>query len=356
MSKKNNILIINQGNTTNYGDIAINKTITTFFEDKGIHVDFFPFWSEEKVFGKKYSKIPKIIMRIIQHLPFILDIFYKRNIKINIKNLNYDGVVIGGGELLCGHRGFNSALYVWTKLLKNKNIPIYLLGVSGDIEMSKVLLIRNRKSLNRCSKIYVRDKYTYKVCKNFYNVKCNYNPDVVFAFNKICKRKNDNKISKKFIMCVPINYNNQVKNNLKIENINQYYKYLVNLIKENNNDNKNVIITSSVLYDNSFSKDFYIYAKNNLNGVEVIFKEYSNLNDYITLLNESQIVISGRMHALILGLIYGCNIVIIPFKKKLKVFQDEYVNIKDIYKVEENALEGLEDLFKVIVKNREKIW
>ena len=103
------ILVLNQGATQNYGDIAINNTIITYLKKQGFEVDYFPFWLEELVFGKKYEKIPKFIMKVIWHLQFLLDGLLKKTIRKNIVILKYDAIIIGGGELLCGHRGFNTA-------------------------------------------------------------------------------------------------------------------------------------------------------------------------------------------------------------------------------------------------------
>ena len=44
------VLVINQGHTKNYGDIAINNTITEFFRKKGLEVDFLPFWEEKQLY------------------------------------------------------------------------------------------------------------------------------------------------------------------------------------------------------------------------------------------------------------------------------------------------------------------
>ena len=44
------ILILNQGNTENYGDIAIKSVLDKFFSTK-YDIDFIPYWDEKKIFG-----------------------------------------------------------------------------------------------------------------------------------------------------------------------------------------------------------------------------------------------------------------------------------------------------------------
>lgn len=343
------ILVTNQGITENYGDVAINDTIVSYFKDKDFEVEFFPFYSEELVLGKRYKRIPKVIIKSIYHIPSLLDFLVKNAIKRNLKKINYDAIIIGGGELLCGHREFNSSLYTWTKIAKKYNIPVYLVGVSGDGELPKSLLERNRESLNRCSWIYVRDGYTKKICNEIYKVECECGPDVVFGYNQICNKNLTKNEIKNGLICVPINFSYAIKHNMGLESIEEYYMYLLNLIKKNVKEKEKIIITSSVYDDNDFNKKFSIFVKNELKEHEVFFEEYTNIDEYIKLLEKSRIVISARMHALILALINNCEIVAIPFKKKLEVFSKEYSSKTDILNKEQLVIEKFEKLHNIIL-------
>ncbi len=354
--QENKILILNQGKTKNYGDIAINETIDTFFRNKGFKVDNYIFWLEEFAFGKNYSRLPEIIKKILWKLHFVRDYFLRRAIKKNIKLKEYNAVIIGGGELLSSHLGFNTALYTWTKILSNYNIPIYIIGVSGNNQLTNKLSDRTKKALEKCAKILVRDSYTYKLLNETYNIKCQKKPDVVFSYKQICvntkeKMKNENK---KAIMCVPIMYET-LKENMGFHSKQEYFVYLENLIKENLNSGDEIIVTTTVYDDNNLARDFYLWLKENKNYAEIIFKEYTNIDDYIDLLNLAHTVISARMHALILALLYDCNIVVIPFKEKLKVFEKEYCSKIDIKEVEKESLESLEIINKEIIE-QDKKW
>lgn len=346
MNKK--ILVLNQGNTENLGDIAINDTVTKYFNNKNYIVDFYPFWDEKLVFGNKYEKYPKIIRWTLWHFEIFLDFFNKKNINKKIKNSCYNAIIIGGGELLSSHYGFNSSLLLWTRVAMRKEIPIYLFGVSGDLEMSKHKLKRYMKALKNCSEVFVRDSYTKEICSNYYNVNCTHIPDVVFGYNEICNKNIEVKSLRNHLLIVPIEYYYKIKENMKLPNTKCYYEYLINLIKKHVTKDKMVIITSSVLSDNEFSKKFYLYAKDELKDFKIEFKEYTNLEDYIKLIKKSYTVISGRMHALILSVINGSKIVPIPFKNKLVVFEKEYASNKDIKKVEKKVINAFNKLEKLI--------
>lgn len=337
------ILLINQGNTTNYGDIAIKDTIQKFFETNEIDVDFCPFWDDKKIYIKKKN----ILTKVIFHIPYFLDKLYEYRMKKTLESIKeYDAIVIGGGELLCGHRGFNSALYVWSKYTKKNKKKLHLIGVSGDLEMPKYLIKRNKKAIKDITSISVRDMKTYNIVKENYNKSVLYYPDVVFSYNKVISQsKNKNNNVRNYILCVPIRYCKQLENGLNIKSEKEYFEYMSNLIKD---EQKNVIITSTVNIDENTAWKFYQYLKEKCKDKNIEYKKYSNINDYIELINKSKIIISARMHALILGLINDCNIITIPFKTKLEIFKDEYE--KKFNKVEtvNNSWMGLEILVEAI--------
>ncbi|CUP17397.1 polysaccharide pyruvyl transferase family protein [Clostridium disporicum] len=344
---KKNILILNQGITENYGDVAINNTITSFFKSKGFNIEYYPFWLEEYVFGKE-NILSKILMHAVWKIPFLMDFFNKNSIINKFKRLDYDAIIIGGGELLSGHRGFNSSLNIWSKFAEKRKIPIYLLGVSGDTNMPRYIFNRNKKSLNRFSGIFVRDSHSYDMLRNEYNVECKYSPDVVFAYNSICQNDNADLGIRKQLLCVPIDFNDSINKNMNIKDVEEYNEYLIKKILDNLKGNSKVLITCSVLDDVKFTKSFYNYAKNKLKEVEVEYVDYTCLDDYIELVKKSNCVISGRMHALILAFVNKCKIVPIPFKEKLICFNNEYSNENNILKIENKVIETFEELSQTI--------
>ena len=353
--KKQKILLLNQGHTTNYGDIAIHNTIETFLNEQNLETAFYPFWSEENVFGKKYNNYSKKIKKMLFKYSFIIDLFNKLSIKKHIKNIHeFDSIVIGGGELISSHKGFNSSLKVWANLSQKYNIPLYIIGVSGDLNMSKKMLSRNKNSLSKASLVCVRDHYSHKIFTDFYNVNTICMTDVVFAYNHLIKKTSQPKTKKNELLFVHIEFNKTIKKNLNLENENKYIKYLFNIMNKNLNNTNIVTITTSVKDDEKLAEKFYKYAKENNNNDNITFnyQPYSNINEYIKLLNKSQKVISARMHALILALLNNCEISVIPFKEKLITFEKEYSKNINLENTENIALNELNLLYKLI-KNQE---
>ncbi len=73
------------------------------------------------------------------------------------------------------------------------------------------------------------------------------------------------------------------------------------------------------------------------------------MEDFLQLLNKSKIVISSRMHSMILGKIFGLEIFPITFKNKLKVFKDEYQKCNDMKVIEDETYDQLTKICNTIM-------
>ena len=349
--KMYNIAVINQGHTENLGDIAINQVITQHFKNKGCRVVFLPFWDEKRVFNK-FSKCNFLIKALLK-FPVFVDTLNTIRIKKSIKNLNLDGAIIGGGELLSGHKGFNSSLACWTKELKKLEVPIALYGISGDVRMKEYLIKRNTRALKYFDYICVRDLNTKKIFEETYQVITNdVAPDVVFALNKITNSKTDITKHAKYTIFVPVPFDDKMKSYLNVSNIEEYKAYLVKLIKNNTAEKQKIIFTTTVKDDDEFIKSLFTDFKTKLTEHECIYQPYATLADFLSLLTDTDVVLSARMHAMILGLIHGCKITPIQFKEKLAVFQNEYNIDVNTDEVATLSFNGLNKMSNALLKSR----
>lgn len=330
------VLLLNQGNTNNIGDLAINSVLTKILEKENIDYDFLDYWVEDKIFGKLYinrgnNLFYKFILKIIFHFQILLDIYYICYLKRNINLNNYDSIVIGGGELLCGHKGFNTAIYNITNVSRKKNIQLYLIGVSGDLRMPQKRIKRYSKSLTKFKKIFVRDEYTKKILNDVYKVESTLYPDVVFSYNKVFGEKRFlNKENS--ILLVPTYFNKESFKNMNIHNEEQFVDYYMKIIFEEMNRYDKLYITNTAIEDEKITKKIIRrLQKENLNFEYI---KYESLDDYFKLICKTKKIISGRMHAMIMGCICGNDFRVIPFKEKLINFEKEYRKV-DMQYIEE---------------------
>lgn len=339
------VLLFNQGNTCNIGDNAINNVIKKVFEKEEIEYDFFDYWIEEKIFGNLYIKqnrnfLYKIILKLIFHFQLLLDLLYTKYLKKNIILKNYDSIVIGGGELLCGHKGFNTAIYNISRLAEHERINLYLIGVSGDLRMPQKRLDRYLISLKRFKKIFVRDKYTKNILDSYYKIESSYYPDVVFSYNKVFY--NQNTMNKEnYLLFVPICFNDNFTTTLKINNEYELVEYYMNIIHEEFKDYDKLYIATTTSEDISIANKIVLILKNENINFEYI--DCKSLDVYLQLVAKTKRIISGRMHAMIIGAIFNNSFRAIPFKEKLINFEKEYSDI-NIKKIEELSYDSMIEL------------
>lgn len=346
--KSKKILLINQGNTKNIGDNAIFLVIQKYFLIKGI--DFQHFWDEELVYKLlwKIKSLRKLIIFSMK-VPFIIDLFNKMRIKKAISGNEYEAVIIGGGELICAHHGFNSSMKCWTDYFVKKKVNIYLIGVSGDLNMRSYSQKRYENALKKCTSIFVRDSYTLNICKNHYWLNAKIFPDVVFSLNKVLNFTNEYK-KEDIILFIPIAFNDEVICGLNVTNESDYFAYLEKLLMDNYISNYKIMLLSTTKNNYKTIDDFNDYMKSIYDSLSINKIRISSLEEFVDLAVKSKIVISGRMHAMIISILFNNKIISIPFKNKLEIFQDEYrgktvINIK---KVEKLSYKSLENLYNMI--------
>ena len=347
------VLLLNQGHTSNYGDIAINQTINEALISSGIEACFFPFWSAEKVFGKLATN--KLFIRIAHEIPFITDYFYKKYFCRSIDIHEYDAIVIGGGELIGGHYGFNSALYVISSIADKINIPIYLYGVSGSRKSLRWMYARrNTVSFSRVTKVFVRDSVSKELVINMYKYqKCVEYPDAVYAYNLFFNSR-EYPSTRKGIVVVPISYISQLRIGMRFVSVDNYCEYLTELVRDRSLNNETITVTSSCQDDELFNRYFCDYLNTKISAQTVRYVSYSSLDDYIDIISEAKVVISGRMHAMIIALLFGCKVVPIPFKDKLICFEKTIAHNYD-EKISKLAYDGLIELCHEIIEDQKEI-
>lgn len=335
------VLIINQGNTENYGDIAINNVLTNYFSKK-YEVDFIPYWDEKNIFGIFYTKY-KVIYKILMKFTITRDFVYKNYLKRKIQK-KYDYVIIGGGELLSGHRGFNTAIYNISSFFYKKS-KLYVIGVSGNGNLPELYRKRYKIALSKCKNVYVRDNFTKQVLENEYKIKCNVYPDVVFSYKKINDIKVKEKKKSDTLLFSPICYYDEIGKYLNLKGENEFIVYLVKKVINNSKEYKKLIIAPTVNDDINICKKLYdkLIEVNCFDSIELY--DYKSLDFYLKKLNEVKKVISCRMHGMILAKIFNCEIETIVFKNKLLIFKNEYEQSnKNIKNIENESYESLERL------------
>jgi len=347
------ILLLNEGYSDNLGDQVINDSLHYLLKNNGIiNIDFQDFTKninkprEISIKNKKTIKfffILKILKKIVPSK--IKWLIQNINRVIKISRHDYDLVIIGGGQLILSNATFSIAMFLWIFLLKSfRNKKIILFAVGSGTKFNFLDKILYQYILKSVSKIYVRDHNSKKILKYIFDIDTTLVYDVAFIhsriFNKVrnpqenillgvisfdvYKRYNKNNISEEYFFETWIQLLN--KNSINIENIQLFYT--------TQSDR-----TASLKFKNYISSEYQI-------DLEIV--ETSTKDKLIDELNKAKLVISARMHALILGFTYKCEIITYPVSDKLIEFDRM---IHDNHKLE-NIQNNIEIRLKEILYDK----
>lgn len=299
--KNNNILLVGPFGGCNFGDDLILDSLKTFLEPSG--------------FSVKYTKIGCMDNNDNQlSFPNLRKIRFGALLHVN----KFDQIIICGGQQLqeprlpnifWGHLANIFHFCLISKVFKKK---FYVLGTGCDHSFSILGKLMLKFIERNSNEIMLRDEASLcnynKVNKTSQKSKLIY--DLVFLNNFQVSNNHS-----KFKIIIFISFD--LKN---IKNREFKYKHLSNIIKYINNQGLSPLICFSDTQQNvdySFFKDCNKFLSSNL--------IYSVINPYIysktiflSLIKNSEIIISYRMHPLILGM---CN-----YKKVIPIITCEKIN------------------------------
>lgn len=333
------ILLINQGHTDNLGDQAIDAVLGKFLNSKGYEVIHAPY--ETRVEDRFNLRIDNhdLTQRIVMRLPHVMRRLNHTRIRTTLDQIGHvDAAVVGGGELLTGHWGFNAALLAWCQELRSHNIPILLTGVSGNY-LGGTNATNYRKALCMCNYVSARDHSTERILREQYDINCDYAPDVVFSYAKVFPEVSSSTQNRAHELCVPIEFDRQLFTTMGITDEKEYIAYLAKQLTTTEKKLP-VVVTSTITNDRHYPRIISKHLHDDF-GLQTSTQTGESLAGFIQLLQSSTHVVSARMHACILALLFGCHITPVPFREKLKVFGDEYQSIDDIQTVINESYSGL---------------
>lgn len=335
-------LIINECFSSNLGDQAINKNLTNLFFDYGIKtqsiylsqplLDALPVFNYESQLTPQTKKNKN--MKILKS--FIFFIYYNFKYKYHFvklfRNNEYEKIIIGGGQLfgssqLFSPNKFSIALFWISKIAKEcSKAEIIYVGVGSASKHGFFEKQLFKYALNKSSKVIVRDEFSKVALKREFGIESSVAPDVVF-YSPLVENEEDRNRNLGLVFIT--DFEIVKKYNKSIFDLKAYYEFHYSIVVEYRKYGLEVLIAYTTLEDsyecNGFRK--YIFDKY---GVDIEIAKTPSLDSLISHLKRSQKLISGRMHALILGKKYGVQVTPFLLSEKLEEFSKEYLVMDSI--------------------------
>jgi len=328
------LLLINEGRKGNLGDEAVRDTLQRLLEDANCTVQCTSFSGQRKPKGmparqcKQLSKswfkslvrklVPVELRWLLRRWPIFL-----RYLKAN----RYDLILIGGGQLIQSNGAFGLAMFIWVYLFKKLHKQkVILIGVGAAERYTAFDRLLYRKSLKSVDAIYVRDRDSLSVLKNIFGVSSKLIPDVVFYISKIYKYPPHKE--KRALFC-PTSYEfyKMTRDDPDIgPDENEYLQYWEDRMLEYSNDDYQIKLFCTSRRQDLPSVEKLKQILHDKHSINVEILDINTLEELTKEIAKSQVVVSGRMHALIIGYCYGCKVFPYRTSSKIDAFKEEYIN------------------------------
>lgn len=347
---KKKVLVVNQYNSDNLGDKLLNSVLCNKLLINNINVSNAGFaqTTEQNISYENVNRNP--IQYLKQKFPERLKYRFKYRKRLNqvtkkINANNYNALIIGGGQLLKHGSVFLDCLNHWVSWAENNELLICIYGVGIDNNLNSKERIKYKEIISKADYINCRDLQSLEILSNLIEDKSiKFSPDIAFSLNY---KRNDVKIDNLLIM--PYSYETCVRAfglNLTRED---YYNEILSKFKNEIGNNK-ILLSATTTSDAIECKLFkkYLYTK----GIDSELLMIKTSEDLVKVISESLLVVTGRMHAMIISEVVGTRIKPILISDKINQFVNEHLNSQDLIDevIYKSAL-GLDDLSRFIKEN-----
>lgn len=348
------MLLVNENGSDNIGDHAINEGLSTLLDQKGFTYDSAPFLKKRiikdvDIVAKQktgvFATFKQLIMSIKVVYIFVWVFENKTRIKTLLNN-DYDGVIIGGGQLILSGFAFPIAMYSWVKYAKHIGLPVYVAGVGCGESFLPIEVRLYKKALRQCNKVFVRDEASVIKLKQLFNIQSHCYPDFAFGLDALIKPKK----YRSGIVAGMTDYEVflRYKHEVDTPDCSNYQIYLMEWVERVIslliNNTEVVYLASTTIKDAECNIDLYQLLGERVENPIQLIDGVSSLIEYRELLADSRLIISGRMHSLILGKIENCQIEPWVISEKVNEFLTSYIdsNTGELKRMLNKFLESLD--------------
>lgn len=311
------VLVVNEGLSDNLGDQLIAEATKSLFAEVFI-ADYSWFVKTDELrpivkdseSGKKekeHSLSRVLIGKLILALKFW---------KI-YRNEDFKAVVIGGGQLLLSNNVFPVNLILWSLFARAKKVPLHILSVGLN---EKTTLLQRRfitVALRRAKTVSVRDEESRNILLRDYGVVADVIPDLVYLLS-IPKVKRS--VKPRTFIC-PVDYNVYLtykdEADFQVNSFREYLKYWCDLVLHEAKCSE-VVIGATTQSDSKIARVISSMT-------DCPFLDCTSHQAFLNEVRESNRVIGGRMHALIMAHIECVEAVPVKLSRKIISFNNEYL-------------------------------
>jgi polysaccharide pyruvyl transferase WcaK-like protein len=307
------VLVVNRGVATdNRGDQAINYTICRLFETRNCDVETANY---TKLFEKRSGA---------RGLKNAWDM-------IKIAKREFDYTLIGGGQLVLGNHRFPLALLSWVLIMKMfSRSKVILFGVGVDSNFKGIKKHYIKFALKFVDQAFVRDGQSKENLEKYFQMHSSVIPDVVTVISNFLP-KEELYINQRFDVLFGITQYGSIKryDYLKVSE-EQYFEQQALQLIEYSKQYDSIAILCNTAGDHKEAVKFAKFIKERFKIVVPIFN-HTDLKGFISGIANSSLVVSSRMHSLIISGSYGIPFIPVIRNLKLESFAKDYIPFKPVH-------------------------
>lgn len=343
-------LLLNEGYSDNLGDQAIRLSAQFALEQLGFTVEFADFtrttnqpqgmtedltkdiklerWAPKNIIPKGGRWLIKNFLRVIREA-----------------KKNYNIAVIGGGQLILPNGKFPLALCAWViaiRLLSQSRV--YVIGIGAE-QLKGLDRLMVEYALRRVDGIAVRDSRSSAVVESLINRRVKVLPDWAFLMDKIYPSQDKALTAPaRVLINIPHLYVYQRYRDHRATR-SEYYKFWLDCYLELLGSEKDVRLFYTAAEDKYEAEAFRQYLQSQNIDAPVVAK-CDTLEELLGEIQAAKLVVSGRMHALILAQVYGKARSPYIISKKLETFVIQYDD-QDVKQLQEALMESLRSILQL---------
>lgn len=302
-------IFLNAYLVNNLGDDLFLKIVLDRYKNHEFYI-----LSKNPMYAKQYPNLHLISNKIL------ISLIRRLNLKYVVAN-QCDLVLILGGSMFIETKKFNS-----NKFNYGKN-DTYILGCNFGPYYSSNYFSSAKKLFKKAKDVCFREAYSYQLFQDLPNVR--WAPDLVFSFPK---DKFENVVEEKKVVFSVIS----CKNKIDVKYEKQYLEKLAEMIHFFKMNNFKITLMSFCdIEGDMIAINQLLNLLDNKDDIDV-YRYDGNIDEALSILASSKIVVGSRFHANILGLLLGKTIIPIIYADKTKNvlndlnFQSLMIDIRNI--------------------------
>lgn len=341
------VLLVNEYFSDNVGDQAIAKGLSDVFSSKGYLVKnegFSRYQAGAVTTSADTGRQKGRVVGVLSSSVVLKSIYWflKNGPRVFYASYKCKGAaVIGGGQLILANSSFAIAMVTWILALKifGKRVVLLSVGVGEGFGYYERYLYK--MSFSMADDIFIRERAGLARLRKEFNVEAKFCPDMAYALVAPGRPVREYKACTVFITSYDVHVRYASELDLPVLSRAQYWEKWGQCVKDYASQGYAIRFAWTAESDRH---ETIAFLESSSLGVDFsLFDGVLTLRNIMDELSKSDIVVAGRMHALILAKICGCEAIPWVISKKIEIFAAEYLpfDAKYLHEKIDSAVDSL---------------